>query len=225
MRASAAALALLLASALRADENALGRARTALREGRLPEAVAQARAAVQQDPKSSEAHHWLGKAYGLSAQRAALVERFSLAKKCGQEFRTAVELDPANLDAALDLVKFRARAPHFLGGSREGAKALAEEIGRRSASRGRLAHGILSEEARDRAGAEREYRAAFALDPHDTRVLNGLVDFLANGGRLEEALAVCRAALAGDPQDAEAREVEASLLARAGRVGPPTLTR
>ena len=206
--------ALLLSPPPSAADDAVERVRAALKAERWKDAVEAGRDAVAKEPESSEAHHWLGKAYGLSAKHASLVGRVDLAKKCGKEFEKAVALDETNLDAALDLVTFDVKAPSFLGGSRAKARALAARIYGRSPARGHVALAILGEEAKDRAGAEREYREAFALAPHDRRVLNALVDFLVAARRVEDALEVCRAALASDPEDEEARSVEKELLAR-----------
>jgi tetratricopeptide (TPR) repeat protein len=187
LSALALAAALLLGGApLRAQDDLVAPARQALKAGDLSRAVALAETAVAADPASSEAHHQLGKAYGLSAKRAAIFTQLSLAKKCGAEFSRAVALDPSNLDAALDLVRFDARAPRFLGGGREKALALADEIAKRSPSRGWVARGIVAEAAKDAAGAERAYRAALAADGSDDVAAGALDDLLSTSTAREE---------------------------------------
>jgi tetratricopeptide (TPR) repeat protein len=95
--------------------------------------------AVARAPGRSDFHDWLGRAYGIAAQRAAVVRQLGLAVKARQEFERAVELDPANADALEDLIEFQIQAPAFLGGSLAKARAHAAELERRDALRGRLA--------------------------------------------------------------------------------------
>jgi len=94
--------------------------------------------AVARAPGRSDFHDWLGRAYGIAAQRAAVVRQLGLAVKARQEFERAVELDPANADALEDLIEFQIQAPAFLGGSLAKARAHAAELERRDPLRGRL---------------------------------------------------------------------------------------
>src|ERR1700694_4154717 len=96
------------------------------------------RRAVARAPGRSDFHDWLGRAYGIAAQRASVVRQFGLAAKARQEFERAVELDPANPDALEDLIEFQIQAPAFLGGSVEQASRHAAELERRDPLRGRL---------------------------------------------------------------------------------------
>ncbi|HYL05928.1 MAG TPA: tetratricopeptide repeat protein, partial [Thermoanaerobaculia bacterium] len=95
--------------------------------------------AVAREPGRSDFHDWLGRAYGIAAQRASVVRQFGLAVKARQEFARAVELDPASPDALEDLIEFQVQAPAFLGGSVEQASRHAAELERRDPLRGRLA--------------------------------------------------------------------------------------
>jgi len=218
MRLAATFLALALAAGRAAGgEDALAAVKHALKRGDVPQAVTLAERAAAESPGSSEAHHWLGKAYGLKAKDAALATQISLAKKCRAELERAVELDPANLGAALDLVRYDARAPRFLGGGKERARALAAEIGTRSPARGRVALGIVAELEKKPAGAERAYRDALALDPTDGEALSALVDLLASSARWDEAFEVCRAAAERAPDEPHAWFEIGLLSARSGR--------
>jgi tetratricopeptide (TPR) repeat protein len=192
------ALALL---ALTVSPGAEDGVRHALKRHDLAAAVTLAERAVANAPSSSEAHHWLGKAYGMKAKSAAFVAQISLAKKCRAELARAVELDAGNLAAALDLVRYDARAPAFLGGGREKARALAQEVAKRSPSRGEVAMGILYEAEKNPAAAEGAFRGALMLDPTDGEALSGLADFLASRKRWDDAFTACRAATERDPRD------------------------
>jgi tetratricopeptide (TPR) repeat protein len=192
------ALALLALTAAPGAEDAV---RHALRRGDLAAAITLAERDVAESPSSSEAHHWLGKAYGTKARSAAFVAQMSLAKKCRAELARAVELDAGNLAAALDLVRYDARAPSFLGGGREKARALAEEIGKRRPSRGEVAKGILYEAEKNTAAAEGAFRGALMQDPSDGEALSALTDFLASRKRWADAFAACQAAAESAPED------------------------
>lgn len=102
-------------------------------------AIERLQRAVALAPGRSDFHDWLGRAYGIAAQRAAVVRQLGLAVKARQEFERAVELDPANADALEDLIEFQVQAPAFLGGSLAKASAHAAELERRDPLRGRLA--------------------------------------------------------------------------------------
>src|ERR1700726_1918132 len=97
------------------------------------------RRAVARAPGRSDFHDWLGRAYGIAAERAAGGRQLGLAVQGRQEVERAVELDPANADALEDLIEFQIQAPAFLGGSLAKARVHAAELERRDPLRGRLA--------------------------------------------------------------------------------------
>ena len=201
MRLKAIALLAFVGSAAAAQDAGVAAVKHALKRGDTKEAVALGEHAAAESPGSSEAHHLLGKAYGMRAKEAALFAQGSLAKKCRAELARAVELDPSNVAAALDLVRYDARAPAFLGGGREKAAALAEEIGKRRRSRGEVARGIVYEAEKNLAAAEGAYRGALMADASDGEALSSLSDFLASRKRWDDAFTACRSAAERAPED------------------------
>jgi tetratricopeptide (TPR) repeat protein len=192
--------------------------------------------AVAREPGRSDFHDWLGRAYGIAAQRAAVVRQFGLAVKARQEFARAVELDPANADALEDLIEFQIQAPVFLGGSREQASRHAAELERRDPLRGRLARAeILLRQPAAAPGpavpagaaaprgpeglpaAERLLRAAAADFPGDPRPRLALADAYEQAGRLEQAADELEAVLRLDPDNADAHGALARVAAVSGR--------
>jgi tetratricopeptide (TPR) repeat protein len=198
--------------------------------------------AVAREPGRSDFHDWLGRAYGLAAQRAAVVRQFGLANKARQEFARAVELDPVNPDALEDLIEFQIQAPVFLGGSLEQASRHAAELERRDPLRGRLARAeiLLRQPAGPPApagspgtaapvgtagprgpgglpAAERLLRAAAADFPADPRPRLALADAYEQAGRLEQAADELEAALRLDPDNADAHGALARIAAHSGR--------
>lgn len=118
--------------------------RTFFAEENYDHAVRWLEQAVERDGGNAEYHLWLGRAYGHQAMRASVWRQFFLARKVKAHFEKAVELDPDNTAARLDLVEYYLKAPGFLGGSAEKARAQAEEIKRRDAERGREAEEMLA---------------------------------------------------------------------------------
>jgi tetratricopeptide (TPR) repeat protein len=179
--------------------------------------------AVARDPGRSDVHDWLGRAYGIAAERAALVRQLELAVKARREFERAVALDPANLDAVEDLIEFQAQAPPLLGGSLDKALMHAADLERRDPLRGRLAHAdvlLRRPGAKVGAGTEaalRELRGAAADFPSDLRPWLALAAALAQAGRYAGAFDALEAALRLDPDNADAHRQLARTAALSGR--------
>ena len=134
--------------------------RIALVDGNAGRAQQWLERAVQLDAGRATYHHWLGRAYSREALRAGKLRQMALAGKIRDEFRRAVALDPNDLEARFDLLQYYVVAPGFMGGSEGKAREQAAEIRRRNPFRGHLAYGAIAEDAKDAAGAEREYVAA-----------------------------------------------------------------
>ncbi len=107
-------------------------------------------------PRSSQYFHALGDAYGLSAQKAGLFSKLSLARKCLAAYEKAVALDPDDIEARYALFTFCRKAPPLAGGGMEKARAQALEIRKRDELRGALALVELSV-------AEHRFDEAFAM--------------------------------------------------------------
>jgi len=74
------------------------------------------------DPSRSDYHDWLGKAYGRKAEESNPFSAFSLARKTHREFAEAVRLDPSNLQAQRDLIRYLLNAPGVVGGGEDRAQ-------------------------------------------------------------------------------------------------------
>ncbi|HEX6902792.1 MAG TPA: tetratricopeptide repeat protein, partial [Thermoanaerobaculia bacterium] len=73
--------------------------------------------AIDLDRENSELHVWLARAYGVAASKANPVARNTYAREARVALEKAVRLDPKNVRAREDLIKFYLSAPEFLGGS------------------------------------------------------------------------------------------------------------
>ncbi len=167
--------------------------------------------AVAWAPGRSDFHDWLGRAYGIAAQRAAVVRQLGLAVRARQEFERAVELDPANPDALEDLIEFQIQAPAFLGGSLAKARAHAAELERREPLRGRL---VGAEILRRQSAGPRGAAADFPGDPRPRLALAAAYE---QAGRLDQAGDEIEAALRLDPDNADAHGALARVAAASGR--------
>jgi tetratricopeptide (TPR) repeat protein len=116
----------------------LGESYYQLRE--FPRAVASLERAVQLAPKDSEYHDWLGKAYGRKAEESLFLSAMSWARKTHREFEIAVELDPQNLEAQRDLIRYEMNAPSVVGGGDEALKHI-DALEKIDSIQGQLARG------------------------------------------------------------------------------------
>lgn len=141
-----------------------------LREGNYEKSIDWFKKAVKLDEKNSDYHLWLGRAYGIKAQKAGLLKKVSAAKSVKKEFERAVELNPENIDARFGLLQFYVMAPGIMGGSKDKAGEQAEEINKRNAHQGHLAYGLIHMVKEEYDLAVKEYKAAIETKPDDYRV-------------------------------------------------------
>jgi predicted Zn-dependent protease len=92
--------------------------------GDFPRAIASFERGVELSPNDSVSHDWLGRAYGRRAEEEVFFTAYSLARKTRHEFETAVMLNPSDLEAQRDLIRFDMNAPSVVGGGDD--KALHE---------------------------------------------------------------------------------------------------
>jgi tetratricopeptide (TPR) repeat protein len=148
--------------------------------------IAACERAVQLDPQKSLYHLWLGRVYGEKADRAGSLSALGLAKKVRVSFERAVEVDPKNWEARVDLAEFYFSAPGIVGGGKDKARAQADALLPLNPG---MAHWVLARIAakeKDNAGAEREYRAAIAASHSGARAWFELASFFFHANRLDE---------------------------------------
>ena len=92
--------------------------------GDFSRAIASFERGVELAPQDSQGHDWLGRAYGRKAEQEMFFTAYSLARKTRHEFETAVGLNPSNMEAQRDLIRFDMNAPAVVGGGDD--KALHE---------------------------------------------------------------------------------------------------
>ncbi len=142
--------------------------------------------AVWLAPDNSRFHLWLGRAYGEKAERANFVVAMGLAVKVREEFERAVQLDPKDVDARLDLAEFYIEAPTILGGGEQKARAQAHSIAVMDPAGEHWVYARIAEKKKDAATAEREYRQCIDVSHGDAEAWLNLALFLRGQNRLDE---------------------------------------
>jgi len=84
--------------------------------------------AISQSPDDSRYHHWLAKTYGELAETSGWLKAMGFAKNAKKSLERAVELDPNNVAALTDLMKYYKEAPGFLGGSARKAEEISNRL-------------------------------------------------------------------------------------------------
>ncbi|HEV2399061.1 MAG TPA: hypothetical protein VGS27_19100 [Candidatus Sulfotelmatobacter sp.] len=142
--------------------------------------------ATSLEPQNSFYYLWLGRIYGEKADRSAFLSAASLAKKSRAAFERAVELDPKNVSARVDLGEYYAEAPGIVGGGRDKAYKQADAIMPLNPAMGHWVLARIAEKEKDPGKAEREYRAEIAASNSSVRGWVDLANFLMYAHRYEE---------------------------------------
>ena len=142
--------------------------------------------AVALDPDNSRFHLWLGRAYGERADRANVLAAGVLAEKARGEFERAVQLNPNDVDARLDLAEFYVLAPRILGGGEQKAREQAQSIATLNPGREHWVYARIAEQKKDATTAEREYHLYIDLSKGEAQAWLNLAFFLRRQLRLDE---------------------------------------
>jgi tetratricopeptide (TPR) repeat protein len=144
------------------------------------------RKAASLDPDNSRFHLWLGRVYGEKADRANFLAAAGLAGKVRGEFERAVQLNPKDVDARLDLAEFYLAAPGIVGGGEQKARAQAQFIATVNPAREHWVYARIAEQKKDAATAEREYHQYIDLSQGDAEAWLNLALFLRRQKRFDE---------------------------------------
>lgn len=109
-----------------------------LAEGRIEDAVKMGERCVAAQPKVANCHLALGNALGSKAMSAGMMSAMSYAGKIRDAFKTAVELDPQNMEARFSLMTYYLQAPGIVGGGTGKAQTLAAQTVPINAEAGKL---------------------------------------------------------------------------------------
>jgi tetratricopeptide (TPR) repeat protein len=218
-RAQAAAEAMLKANPNDAQAQLLT-ARCLDAAGDLDGALALAEKASERDPRNPDGHALLAYINGRRAQSAGVLRQVGLARRIRKEAEAALALDPRHVEAHLILIEFYRQAPGIVGGDKERARKLAEELVAVAPARGYIAQaGSLWREAGSAGKVEELYKRAVAVEPESYQALTTLAGFYASGRakRYAEGEALARQAVRRAPDRAAAYGILAQAYAAQAR--------
>src|SRR3984893_3092959 len=144
------------------------------------------RKAASLDPDNSRFHLWLGRVYGEKADRANFLAAAGLAGKVRGEFERAVQLNPKDVDARLDLAEFYLAAPGIVGVRDRKRRQQAQFIATVNPAREHWVYARIAEQKKDAATAEREYHQYIDLSKGDGQAWLNLALFLRRQKRFDE---------------------------------------
>jgi Flp pilus assembly protein TadD len=183
--------------------------------GQFKQATEALERAVAADPRSSEAHGWLGKAWGRRAETSNPLMAPAYAGRARRAFEKAVELNPANGEAVNDLFEYYLEAPGFLGGGLDKAEALTAEIKAIDPAEYHYAQARIAERRKDLRTAEHHLRSAVNVAPRQVGRVIDLGRFLSKNGRAKESQEVFAQAEKIAPNEPRLLFERASALIRA----------
>jgi len=167
------------------------------------EAVKYGERAVQLDPGNAMYHLWLAREYGRKAGDASAFSAAGLARKAKNEFERAVQIDPTNISARVDLAEYYTEAPAIMGGGLDKARAQAAQVQKRDPGMAHLILARVDEKEKQYGAAETELRAGIkdARNPADMWLQ--LAAFYRQRGRLDDMQNAVQSAMAQPKKPAE----------------------
>lgn len=163
---------------------------------RWDEAVKYSERAVSLEPQNSNYHLWLGRAYGRKAGDSNPLSAAGLAKKAKTEFERAVQLDPANVPARVDLARYYTEAPSFMGGGLDKARAQAAQVQASDPAMAHLIQARVAEKDKRYSDAEAEYKSAIQQAKNPADMWLQLAGFYRQRERFNDMQSAIRSAMA-----------------------------
>lgn len=168
------------------------------------EAVKYGERAVSLEPNNATYHLWLGREYGRKAGDSNPLAAAGLARKAKNEFERAVQLDPANVPARVDLAQYYTEAPAVMGGGLDKAWDQAAHVEKYDAGMAHLILARVAEKQKQYGNAETQYRQAIALAKNPADLGLQLADFYRQRGRFDDMQKAVQQAMAQSNKPAEA---------------------
>ncbi len=181
--------------------NLLSRAYFAME--RWDEAVKYGERATSLDPGNAKYHLWLGREYGRKAGSANPLAAAGLARKAKNEFERAVQLDPANVPARVDLAEYYTEAPAIMGGGLDKAREQAEQVAKYDQAKAHLILARVAVKRKQYTEAEGQFRAGIQQATNPADMWLQLAAFYRQRGRLDDMQQAVQSAMAqpGKPAD------------------------
>ena len=153
------------------------------RLGDHEEALQLAEAAVRANPKKAAYRLQLARVLSDEINSASLFQKISIAKRVDAQLDIAMKLEPGNPDCLFGKMIYYEQAPGILGGGKNKAHRLAEQIGRINPSKGYLAEAQLARMEKRTGELEALYLKAVEADPTSFDALAALAGFYGSQGQ------------------------------------------
>ena len=114
---------------------------------------------------SAQHHLWLGMALRAEGGRAGMLRAPGIARHMKAELEQALALHPTLVDARYALLQYYVQAPSMMGGSIPKAREQAAEMLKVNPMRAHIGTGLVAEQAKDYAAAEKEFLEAISVRP------------------------------------------------------------
>jgi tetratricopeptide (TPR) repeat protein len=173
--------------------------------------------AVALAPANSGYHLWLARIYGEKADRVNFLAAAGMAKKVRTEFERAVQLNPDNWEARIDLAEFYLEAPGIVGGGKDKARAQADLIAPKNPAMADWVKGRIAEKNKNGSTAEQEYRAAISDSHGGARAWLNLASFYRRTNRFDQMEQALRSLESAPLDHPDALMDGAGMLLRTGR--------
>jgi tetratricopeptide (TPR) repeat protein len=170
---------------------------------RWDEAVKYGERAVALDPGDAMYHLWLAREYGRKAAEANPLSAAGLARKAKSEFERAVQLDPTNVPARVDLAQYYTEAPSIMGGGLDKARDQAAQVQKYDPGMAHLILARIAEKEKQYSQVDAEYQAAIKNARNPADMWLQLAAYYRQHGRLDEMQAAVQSAMSQPNKPAE----------------------
>jgi tetratricopeptide (TPR) repeat protein len=153
---------------------------------RWDDAVRCGERAVLLQPEVANYHLWLAREYGEKAASSNPLTAAGVARKAKNEFERAVQLDPANVQARVDLAQYYTEAPAIMGGGLDKAREQASQVAAHDPAESHLMLSRIAEKEKQYAEAEGQLRQAASQSKNPANYWLELAQFYRRHGRLDD---------------------------------------
>ena len=162
--------------------------RLAFWDNRLDDAVDHFEKAAKFDPHNANYYWWLGQMYGEKAVTASIFKRFGHARNTKKAMEKVIALDPDHIEARFYLIRYHLEAPGIVGGKKEEAQNLADQIKMRDPIRGYAEQAEIYRSRDELDKVEQELRTALEKAPSNHLPVLWLSGHFSRTERREEAV-------------------------------------
>ncbi len=167
------------------------------------DAVKSGERAVALRPGDAYYHLWLARSYGEKAASSKPMTAAAMARKAKTEFERAVQLDPASVEARLDLAEYYTEAPVIMGGGLDKAREQAAQVAKQNSAKSHLILARIAEKEKQFPEAESQLQQAITEANDPAEYWLELAEFYRLRGRLDDMQKAVQSAVAqhGIPAD------------------------